>query len=97
MREKGRPVVKPLRGAVIQLILKPFLGLPNLRNDHSVRSALFFDFLRRSAVGARLLKFSNRFTAYSTYPIELNLGRMILDISLHNRYEQDILGAGRRA
>ena len=29
-----------------------------------------------SLPGARLLKYSNRFTAYSSYPIELKLGRM---------------------
>ena len=45
-------------------------------------------------MGAHLLKFSNWFTAYSFYPIELKLGRMVLDISLHNCYEQDFRGAG---
>ena len=40
------------------------------------------------------MKFSNRFTACSSYPIDMKLGRMIADISLHNRYEQDISGAG---
>ena len=39
--------------------------------------------------GARLSKSSNRFTAYSSYPIELKLGRMILDISSHNRSEPE--------
>ena len=34
-----------------------------------------------------------QFTAYSSYPIELKLARMILDISVHNRYEQDFLVA----
>ena len=47
----------------------------------------------RGAVGARLLKFSNRFTAYSSDPIDLKFGMVILDINLHNRYEQDFLGA----
>ena len=40
----------------------------------------------------RLLKFSNRFTAYTIHPIELNLGRMILNNLLS--YEQDFLGTG---
>ena len=48
-----------------------------------------FRFSPGGAVGARLLKLSNRFTAYSIYPIELKLGMKILDINLHNRYEQD--------
>ena len=47
----------------------------------------------RGAVGARLLKYSNRFTAYSIDPIELKLGIIILDINLHNRYEQDFQSA----
>ena len=38
---------------------------------------------------ARHLSCSNRFTAYISYEIELKLGRMILDISLHNRWESD--------
>ena len=38
------------------------------------------------AVRAGLLKFSNQFTAYSIYSIELKLGAIILDINLHNRY-----------
>ena len=33
----------------------------------------------------RLLKSSDRFGVYSSYPIELKLGRMILIISPHNR------------
>ena len=53
----------------------------------------FFDFLPGSAVRVRLLRFSNEFTAYSN-AIELNLGKMILDINLHNRYEQDFSGPG---
>ena len=52
-------------------------------------------------MGAHLLQLSNRFTAYSyftvyysiclhyTYAIELNLGRMILDISPHNHLTSD--------
>ena len=39
--------------------------------------------------GARLAKSSNRFTAYSSYPIELKLCRMMLVISLHNRSPSD--------
>ena len=47
------------------------------------------------AVWARLLKFSNQLTAYSSYPNELKRGRMILDINLHNCYERDfqVLGS----
>ena len=47
-------------------------------------------------VGARPLKFSNRFTArYSIGPIELKLGMIILDNNVHNRYEQDFQVQGR--
>ena len=49
----------------------------------------FFDFIPRGAVGARLLQFTNRFTAYSTDAIEMKLDRMILGISPHNRSESD--------
>ena len=38
----------------------------------------FFDFLLGSAVGTRLLRSSNRFTAYSSYPIELKLDGTLL-------------------
>ena len=38
---------------------------------------------------ARLLEFSNRFTTYSFYLIELELGRMILDVKLYNHSEPD--------
>ena len=48
-----------------------------------------FDFFTGGVVRAHLLRSSNRFTAYSFYAIELKLGRMILDISLHNRLESD--------
>ena len=41
MKERERPVVKLFTGAVIQLIPKPLFDLFNLRNDRSVRSALF--------------------------------------------------------
>ena len=34
-------------------------------------------------MGARLLQFTNRFTAYSFYAIEVKLGGMILGISPH--------------
>ena len=47
-----------------------------------------------SSVGARILKSSNRFTAYSSHQIELKLSRMILDINLLSRYRQDVLGTG---
>ena len=40
----------------------------------------------------RLLESLNRFTAYTIHSIELKLGRLILDINLLNRYEQDISG-----
>ena len=46
------------------------------------------------AVGARFLKFAHRFAAYTIHLVELKLGRMVLDINLHNRYEQDFSGAG---
>ena len=41
------------------------------------------------AEGARLLRFSTRFTAYSSYRIEMKLGRMILGISPQNLSESD--------
>ena len=37
-----------------------------------------FRFPSRKRCGARLLKSANQFTAYSPYPIELKLGRLIL-------------------
>ena len=46
-------------------------------------------------VGLRLLKYLNRFIAYSFYPIALKIGRMVLDISLPNRYEQDCKVQGK--
>ena len=49
----------------------------------------FSDFSPESAVEARLLRFSNRFTAYSFYAIEMKLGRMILGISPHSHSESD--------
>ena len=54
-------------------------------NRSETNSPIFF----RGDVEACLLKFSNRFTAYSIDPTELKLGILILDINLHNRYEQD--------
>ena len=54
-------------------------------------SSWFCDFLP----GTRLLKSSNRFAAYSSYPIELELGRIILVISTHNRPKQDFCFQGR--
>ena len=43
------------------------------------------------------MRSSKRFTAYSFYPNELKFGMKILDIILHNRYEQGVLGAGKGA
>ena len=40
-------------------------------------------------MGARVWQFTNRFTAYSSYWIELKLDGMILDISPHNLAEPD--------
>ena len=53
--------------------------LPNVSPHHRSES----DF-SVSYQGARLLKSSNQFTAYNIHLIELN-GRIILNISLHNR------------
>ena len=41
MKDRERPVVKLFRAAVIQLLPKPYFDFFNLRNDRSVRSALF--------------------------------------------------------
>ena len=41
-------------------------------------------------MGVCLLKFLNRSTAYNSYPTELKLDRIILDISLHNPHEKDV-------
>ena len=49
----------------------------------------FFDIIPRGAVGERVLQFTNRFTAYSSYAIELNVCGMIQDISPHNLAEPD--------
>ena len=51
--------------------------------------SLILRFPPRGAVGARLLKLSNRFTVYSSDPIELKLGRMILDINPLDRFASD--------
>ena len=48
-------------------------------------------------MGARLLEFPNRFTAYSIHPIELELDSMILDISPLNRSKQDFSISFQRA
>ena len=40
-------------------------------------------------MGVCLLKSANRITAYISYPIELKLRRMILDISSHNCSQPD--------
>ena len=53
------------------------------------RSESDFSIFLEGALRARPLKFSNRFTACSIDPIQLKLGMIILDINLHNRYEQD--------
>ena len=45
------------------------------------------------AVGARLSKYLYRSTASIIDPIELQLGMIILDINLHDHYEQDFQGA----
>ena len=50
--------------------------------------AEFLDFSPKDTK-RRLLRFSNRFTAYSSDAIEMKLGRMILGISPHNRSESD--------
>ena len=41
-------------------------------------------------MGARLLQYTNRFTANDSYVIELKLGRMIPDICPHNLAEPDV-------
>ena len=51
------------------------------------RFVLIFRFPPGGAVGARLLKSSNRFAAYTSYVIELKLGT-IPDISPHNRSDR---------
>ena len=52
-----------------------------------------FRFSRERIVTTRLLEISNQFTACISYLIEL--GKIILDMSLHHRYEQDSLGTGK--
>ena len=49
----------------------------------------FSIFFQGALLGGHLLKFLNLVTAYNSHPIELKLGRMILDISSHNRSESD--------
>ena len=61
--------------------------LDSLHNRWKSDFGIFFQ--GSSAVGARLLKSSNQFTAYIFHLIELKLGRMMLDISPHNRFEPD--------
>ena len=60
-------------------------------------SASDFFIFARGAVGARLLKSSNRFTAYSSDPIELKLGRMILHMNPLDRvvWDSSISARGR--
>ena len=57
--------------------------------DISPLEAGFFDFIPMGAVGARRLQFTIRFTAYSSYAIELELGRMVLNISPLDRSVSD--------
>ena len=61
------------------------------------RSALDCSISPGGAVGARLLKSSNRFTAYSSYQIELNLSRMVLEVSRLDRSASDCSIAPRGA
>ena len=49
----------------------------------------FFDFLPGRAVRTRLWKISDWFTAYNIYSIKTELGRIILDITLHNRSQPE--------
>ena len=56
----------------------------------------------RTIARSQIFRFSpggavNRSTACSIYPIELKLGMKVLDINLQNRFEQDVLGAGKGA
>ena len=51
-------------------------------------------FPTEGAVGTRLLKFSDRFTVYSIYLVDVKLGMIKLDINPHIRYKQDFSGAG---
>ena len=69
MKERKRPVVKVFRGAVIQLILKPLFDLFNLRNDRSVRSALFF-------------KASNWSATWNLVKLPQKIGRFSCSISI---------------
>ena len=53
------------------------------------RSVPDFAISSQGRCGGVPLETSNRFTAYSSYPIELKLDRMILDTGPHNRSEPD--------
>ena len=56
-------------------------------SDSSIRRIFYL--LSGGTVKACVLQISNRFTAYSSYALELNLCRMILDIRPHNRSMSD--------
>ena len=53
--------------------------------DDVTLARVYFSISFQGAVSARLSQFSNQFTAYSSYVIEVKRGRMIPDISPHNR------------
>ena len=55
----------------------------------TVAQSLILRFPHWDAGETLLLNSSNRFTAYSSYPIELKLGSKILDISPYNRSESN--------
>ena len=48
-----------------------------------------FSIIFQGRVGVRRLKFSNLLTGYSSHPIELKHGRIIIDVKSHNRLEPD--------
>ena len=58
-------------------------------NPHNRSASDYSISFQGALLGARYLKSSNRFTAYSIYPIELKFDRLILDISPHNRSKLD--------
>ena len=59
------------------------------RMVRKVAQSLIWRYLRAGAVGARLLIYSNRFTAYSFYLIEPKFCNMILGISPHSHLQPD--------
>ena len=50
-------------------------------SPHNCSEPDFFDFPPRVVVGARALKSSNGYTALRIWPIELKLGKILLDTS----------------